>query len=262
MEISSTSNPRIKDILKLSKTSERKNRGVFVVEGYREISRAVDSGFIMDSLFYCPILNSSLHVSFVNRLAINEKISITREVFEKITYRDNVDGLVAIFQSRHELLKDLPEKENALYLVVETVEKPGNLGAILRTADAAGVDAVIVCDNQTDIYNPNVIRSSIGCLFTNHVIQAESIETIQFLAGRGVKIYAAALQKSKDYYSVNFKGSTAVVLGSEAHGLSDIWRESADAIIRIPMQGEADSLNVSVSAAILLFEAVRQRKTI
>jgi TrmH family RNA methyltransferase len=261
MEISSTSNPRIKDILKLSKASERKSRGVFLVEGYREISRAVDSGFSMESLFYCPDLNSSLHVSFVNRVAVREKISITREVFEKITYRDATDGLAAIFRSRHEVLNDLPIKENALYVVVETVEKPGNLGAILRTADAAGVDAVIVCDNQTDIYNPNVVRSSIGCLFTNRVIQADSKETIQFLAARKVKIYAAALQKSNYYYSANFKCPSAIVLGSEAHGLSDIWRASADAVLRIPMQGVADSLNVSVSAAILLFEAVRQRKS-
>jgi len=259
MEISSLNNPRIKEAIKLEKASERKNRKLFVAEGYREISKAFNAGFDFETIFYCPDLISEIHAQFLKRAVKAERISVSHKVYEKMAYRENTDGLIGIGKWKEPSLEDIPAKSDGLYLVIETVEKPGNLGAILRTADAAGVDAVIVCDSQTDLYNPNVIRSSLGCLFTNRVINTSTEECISFLKERRIHILAAALQNSRLYYDTDMRKSTAIVLGSEDKGLSESWRKAAGQIIRIPMLGEADSLNVSVSAAILTFEAIRQR---
>ena len=178
-----------------------------------------------------------------------------------MAYRGGTEGVIAELHCKDMSLDSLQVKENPLVVVLEAVEKPGNLGAILRSADAAGADAVIVCDPLTDMYNPNLIRSSIGAIFTVPVATATSEETIKWLKDKGIKIYTAQLQDSEWYYDTNMKGGTAIVMGTEATGLTDVWRKAADAHIKIPMLGRLDSLNVSVSAAILLFEAVRQRNS-
>ncbi len=260
-QITSTQNPGIKELLKLEKAGARKESGLFVVEGYREIRKAVDSGFVLKTLYHCPAIQDERLKQFVRDLAAVEKTEVSAHVFSRIAYRDNRDGLLATAEMRFTGLEELPQVTDPLYLVLETVEKPGNLGAILRTADGAGVDAVIVCDNQTDLYNPNVIRASLGCVFTTRVIVTSSEEAVAFFRGRGVRIYSAALQDSEDYLGVSFREGCAIVLGSEAGGLSSIWRDHAERVIRIPMKGAADSLNVSVSAAVLVFEALRQRRS-
>ena len=175
-------------------------------------------------------------------------------------YRESTEGIIAEVEYKSLKLEDLQLPENPLIMVLESVEKPGNLGAVLRSADAAGVDAVIFCDPLTDLYNPNLIRASIGAIFTVPTLAASSEETIAFLKARGIQILTAQLQDSSLYYDVDMRRGTALVMGTEATGLTDVWRKAASAHIRIPMLGRLDSLNVSVSAAILLFEAVRQRQ--
>ena len=185
---------------------------------------------------------------------------VSPEVYERIAYRGTTEGIVAVIRERKISLDDLLLRENPLIVVLESVEKPGNLGAVLRSADAAGVDAVIICDPLTDLYNPNLIRSSIGAIFTVPCVACGSQECIHFLKRHNITILTAQLQDSHLYYEVDMRKPTAIVMGTESTGLTDIWRQAADAHIRIPMLGRLDSLNVSVSAAILLFEAVRQRK--
>ena len=257
--ITSTKNPLIKKLLDLEKPRIRKESGLFVIEGFREIDRAEKSGYVFDELYFCPELESFLFQDFVDRLTASRKITVSAHVFSRIAYRDNHQGILATAKMKDHGLEGFHPPKNGLYLVIESVEKPGNLGALLRTADAAGANAVFVCDNQTDLYNPNVVRSSLGCLFSNRVIQIPSEDAIYFLRQNKINIIAAALQDSELYYTVDLRNSAALVMGSEASGLTEVWRENADQIIRIPMTGIADSLNVSVSAAILLFEAVRQR---
>ena len=259
--ITSTQNQGIKDLLKLEKSKVRKETGLFIVEGYREIKKAAASGYHLKSLYVCPRIQNAELQDFTASLQPDEKIEVSEHVFSRIAYRDNRDGLLATVVMQHHRLEDLEPAGNPLYLVVETVEKPGNLGAILRTADGAGVDAVIVCDNRTDLFNPNVVRASLGCLFTTKVVQTTSDKAMAFFKKQGILLYSAALQNSTDYYKVDFTKSCAIVVGSEADGLSMAWRHEADRVIRIPMHGAADSLNVSVSAAILVFEAVRQRNS-
>ena len=187
--------------------------------------------------------------------------SIPRHLYEKVAYRGSTEGVIAELKCKQHGLDSLNIKENPLVVVLEAVEKPGNLGAILRSADAAGADAVIVCDPLTDLYNPNLIRSSIGGIFTVPTAAASSEETIKWLKANNIKIYTAQLQDSEWYYDTDMTKGTAIVMGTEATGLTDVWRKAADAHIKIPMLGRLDSLNVSVSAAILLFEAVRQRNS-
>lgn len=257
--ITSTQNQNIKELLKLQKAHTRREKRCFIVEGFREISRSLESGYEFKELYFCPSLENFTYSSFVESFPSEKKYAVSPHVFSRIAYRDNHQGLIATARMMDHSLSTLEPTENPLFLVVEKVEKPGNLGALLRTADAAGVDAVFVCDNQTDIYNPNVVRSSLGCLFSTRVIVSDSAEIIDYLKNNNIKIFSAALQDSEEYTNTNFKESCAIALGSEAEGLSGIWRKNAERIIRIPMRGIADSLNVSVSAAILIFEAVRQR---
>ncbi len=259
--ITSTQNPGIKDLLRLEKAAVRKETGLFVIEGYREIMKAAHSGFEIRSLYFCPEIQNEQLKHFTATLRVEEKTEVSGHVFSRIAYRDNHDGLLATARSRYINLDDLRPSAKSLYLVIETVEKPGNLGAILRTADGAGVDGVIVCDNRTDIFNPNVIRASLGCVFTTSVVVTGSEQAIGFFKDHGITIFSAALQDSRSYYEADFRKACAIVLGSEAEGLSPVWREHAGSIIHIPMHGAVDSLNVSVSAAILIFEAVRQRNT-
>ncbi len=259
--ISSFQNPKIKNLVKLHKAQERKEQKLFLVEGLKEIKMAVEAGYILHSLFWCPalgILKTELKKITDNNNLIFE---INAEVFARIAYRDKSDGLMGIFhQKKLELEKLIPEK-NSLVIVLESVEKPGNLGAILRTADAASVFAILVCDLKTDVFNPNIIRSSIGCLFTNRVITCTNEEAFNWLRKYKVQIYSAALHpESKPYHQQQYnQGSVAIVMGTEAEGLSKFWLKNCDEKIIIPMLGKTDSLNVSNSTAILIYEVMRQR---
>jgi len=261
LQISSLRNPLIKNLIQLSgKSKERIRQNLFIIEGQREISRAKESGYQFDSCFFCPEILTSDSENILKSLGEKVRLfSVSTLIYSKIAYRENVDGMIVTAFIKDKKLADIKLKENPLILVLESIEKPGNLGAILRTADAAGLDAIIICDPRTDIYNPNVVRSSLGCLFSNQVISCKSEDAIEFLKKKNVRIFAAALQNSVLYHFEDYTSGTAFVMGSESDGLTEIWRKEADRIIQIPMAGIADSLNVSVSAAILLFEAVRQR---
>lgn len=218
---------------------------------------AIKGGYeITDLLFYPEKCTSDEALRLAPDATLYE---IGREVFDKIAYREGSDGLLALAKSKPMSLDTLPLSENPLILVAEAPEKPGNIGALLRTADAARLDAVIIANPKGDLYNPNIIRSSVGCLFTTHVATGSTEEVIQFLKARNIVFYAAALQDSSEYHKCDFTGPTALVVGTEDAGLTQAWREAAAQNIRIPMQGEIDSMNVSVAAAVLIFEAKRQR---
>lgn len=258
--ITSAQNPRIKELVQLQEKSRaRREKGLFVVEGRREFSHCIQAGFKARSLFICPeILGQEDYLEFKEiGCPINE---IPAFLYEKVAYRGGTEGVIGVMECRSNTLADLQLKDNPLVIVLESVEKPGNLGAVLRSADAAGANAVIVCDPLTDLYNPNLIRSSIGGIFTVQVAAATSQDTINWLKERNIHILTAQLQDSLPYYDTDMKCGTAIVMGTEATGLTPIWRQAADAHIMIPMLGRLDSLNVSVSAAILLYEAVRQRQ--
>ena len=261
--INSASNPRIRNILKLQANSrDRREQNLFVIEGYREICRAQASGIEIRELYVCPELDRQ---GRSEELFEQDKSMLLTEVgvnaFSRIAYREGSDGLIALAVPRNLKLNDLKLSVNPLILILESVEKPGNLGAIMRTADAAGIDAVIVCDPLTDIYNPNAIRSGVGCIFTRQVVICTSSEAIEWLRNKKIKIFAAALSdKALIYHQMDFRVPTAIVMGTEASGLSSEWLEKSDSQIIIPMKGIADSMNVSTSAAVLVFEAVRQRE--
>lgn len=253
--ITSKSNPKIKNVVKLQKSSERREQNRIIIEGRREIERAVACGFIVDTLFICnDILKESVNI------AANYVEEVTLEVFEKIAYREGSDGLLAVAIPKYADLKSFKPKKNPLIIVLETVEKPGNLGAIMRTADAAGVDAVIIADPRTDLYNPNAIRASIGTIFSVPLFACSSEECINWLRENDIKIYCTYLKASIDYLEADFRQGSAIVMGTEATGISDIWVDAADQNLIIPMNGIADSLNVSVTTAIVVFEAIRQRR--
>jgi RNA methyltransferase, TrmH family len=259
--ISSLHNPLIKNVLLLGeKPGARKEQNRIVIEGFREISLAITSGFGITDLLYSPELISDADLtSLVSRENQFELTVVTREVFNRMAYRNDRGGVIAIAEPRRLVFSDLKLRTQPLLLVLETVEKPGNLGALLRTADAANLDAVIICDPQTDIYNPNAVRSSIGCIFTMPVVTASSEDTIAWLRATGVKMFGTALFATNLYHETDFKQPTAIIMGSEANGLSKAWLEGADDLIKIPMKGKIDSMNVSASAAIVVFEAMRQR---
>ena len=315
--ITSAQNPKVKELLALQEKSRlRRERGLFVVEGRRELEHCLAAGFTIDTIFYCPSIygtvlprvgggcglqgaenftppgECSLQPTATSDLAtavlgtkpegvwhagcIPPKgsdslqpayrtpsgvriIEVTPELYGKIAYRGGTEGIMAEVRARDLTLEDLRLRPEPLVVVLESVEKPGNLGAVLRSADAAGADAVIVCDPLTDLYNPNLIRSSLGGIFTVPCVATDSPSAIAWLKKQGIRILTAQLQDSVWYYDSDMKGGTAIVIGTESTGLTQQWREAADEHIRIPMLGRLDSLNASVSAAILLFEAVRQR---
>ena len=259
MIITSAQNAKIKRLLLLQqKSSERRKEGVFVVEGRRELEHCREAGYEIETEFWCPEVAGG---ACPDDLTAPNIVLVSPQVYERIGYRGGTEGVVATVRSRQLRLDDLHLGDRPLLMVLESVEKPGNLGAILRSADAAKADAVIVCDPLTDLYNPNLIRSSIGAVFTVPTVACTSQECISFLKQRGIRILTAQLQDSSLYYDTDMLGPTAIVMGTESTGLTPQWRQAADAHIRIPMLGRLDSLNVSVSAAILLFEAVRQRTT-
>ncbi len=262
--ISSSQNPKIKELLALQeKSKERRRKGFFVVEGRRELLHCIEAGYEPYTVFFCPeIIPGPDFDEIASKCPQGcNFIEIPRQLYDKVAYRGGTEGVIAELRCKDMNLERLKLRENPLVVVLEAVEKPGNLGAVLRSADAAGADAVIVCDPLTDIYNPNLIRSSIGAIFTVPVAVASSEETIGWLRANGIKIFTAQLQDSDWYYDTDMSGGTAIIMGTEATGLTDAWRKAADAHIKIPMLGRLDSLNVSVSAAILLFEAVRQRNS-
>lgn len=261
--ISSIQNSLVKKIVLLKeKSRERKKTGLFVLEGYRELQLALKGKFHIENLFFQPDLISEDKVSQLLKEYESrpEVIAVTREVYQRLAYRETTEGLIAVAKGKSNSLDELRvASKNPLILVAEAPEKPGNIGALLRTADAAHLDAVIIANPKTDLYNPNIIRSSVGCVFTNTIATGGTSDIITFLKKNNITIFCAALSASRDYTENNFKKSSAIIVGTESTGLSKEWLENSDQNIIIPMQGEIDSMNVSVSAGILIFEAKRQR---
>ena len=262
-KISSFQNNLIKEVVSLQvKSKERKRQNLIPIEGKKEISLAVKGGVAIQKIFYCPeIINYSEVCEIIGSDKIENIVvcEVTADVFSKISYRETTGGIIAIANPKGKTLKDLKPTGNSVYIILESVEKPGNLGAICRVADAAKVDAVIICDELTDIYNPNSIRSSLGCVFTIDVVNADFKETIEWLKNENITSYAAELTAAEFYQDVDFGGNIALVFGTEATGLTKNWLSNADKRIKIPMRGVIDSLNVTTSVAILVFEAMRQR---
>ncbi len=307
--VTSAQNPKFKDLLALQEKSRlRRERGLFAVEGQRELGHCLNGGFIPQTLFVCGELiarerrlcpeadasterasrsvptglmttgkdsgyvsadravgiegKDGLEALIARAEALNPKLLLVQLpafLYEKAAFRGSTEGVIGVMRSRELSLSDLTANPSPLIAVLEGVEKPGNLGAILRSADAAGADAVLICDPLTDLYNPNLIRSSVGAVFTVPTVCCTSEEAIAWLKEHSIRIYTAQLQDSVLYYDSPMRGGTAIAIGTEDTGLSEIWRRAADAHIRIPMKGRLDSLNASASAAILLYEAVRQR---
>lgn len=260
--ISSLQNPKIKRVVRMRRRSHRDEEGVLVIEGYREIKRALENRHRPAELFYCEeLFQGSNEPALIEqcRQAGAEIFSCSPAVFEKIAYRDRPEGLLALASQIRLGLADLNLPANPLVLIAEHIEKPGNLGTMLRSADAAGVHAVIVCDTCTDINNPNVVRASIGALFAVPVVDAPTAEVMAWLKERGIQSVAATPHTDRMYTDVDYRRGTAIVVGTEQYGLSAEWMKQADAQVRIPMRGQCDSLNVAAAATILLYEAVRQR---
>ena len=258
-QITSIQNPFIKSLVQLQEKAKlRKQTGTFLIEGLRELSLALKGNYEIETILFLPeLIGESQIYKLVNQST--ETIEISKEVYQKLAYRDTTEGIIAIAKTKSLLLSDLKLSENPLILVAEALEKPGNIGAILRTADAANLDAVIIANPKSDIYNPNVVRSSVGCLFTNNIATGTTSEIIAFLKEKNIRFFSATLQNSIAYHTQDYTLPTALVVGTEATGLSEEWRVAATQNINIPMQGQIDSMNVSVAAAILIFEAKRQR---
>jgi TrmH family RNA methyltransferase len=256
--ITSPQNPKIKNLVLLQqKSRERRKQNLVVVEGLRETGIAVSNGFVIAELFVCQEI---AHESDYKSIVADAKITfVSRPVFEKLAYREGSDGCIALLIPRWLKITDVKLRNKPLVIVLESVEKPGNLGAILRTADAVNADAVIVCDPLTDIYNPNVIRSGVGCVFSRQVVACSTLEAQQWLKENGIRTYAAELKASTHYHTHDYRDAVAFVMGTEADGLTPAWLDFCDERIIIPMLGSIDSLNVSVSTAVLVFEALRQR---
>ncbi|MDP4600570.1 MAG: RNA methyltransferase [Polaribacter sp.] len=256
-QINSIQNPFIKNLFKLQeKARERKNQGLFLIEGKREIELALKGNYEITSLLF---LANKINENFLANFPAAELIEISQEIYHKLAYRSSTEGIIAIAKTKSLALSEITIPKNSLILVAEGIEKPGNIGAILRTADAANIDAVLIADAKSDLYNPNIIRSSVGCIFTNQIAVGTSEEIIAFLKENNIQIFAATLQNSNEYYKESYIKSSAIVVGTEDTGLTEIWRTNATQNINIPMQGQIDSINVSVAAAIILFEAKRQR---
>lgn len=262
-EISSLQNPLVKQLLLLiEKSRERKKQGLFVIEGKRELQLACKGGYQINTLLYRADIISEEELNYLVDPIPSpfETIALSKEVYEKIAYRGSTEGILALARTKSLTLEELVFiREKPLILIAEAPEKPGNIGALLRTADAAKLDAVIIANPKTDIYNPNIIRSSVGGLFTNQIATGTTDEIINFLKKHNIKMYCASLQASINYSACDYRDSCAIVVGTEADGLTKQWLDSSTQNIIIPMLGEIDSMNVSVAAGILIFEAQRQR---
>ncbi|MGV0832850.1 TrmH family RNA methyltransferase [Empedobacter brevis] len=257
MLIESLQNPRIKNLLKLQeKSRERKSQNLFIVEGTQENELALKGGYEAVEVYICEDI-------YIKSIDFDQAkiFTITKQVFEKLAYRKSTGGIVGVYKTKSSSLTDLQLPEKPLIVILEAVEKPGNLGAVLRTGDGAKVDAVIVCDETVDFFNPNVIRSSVGTLFTNQIASANKEAVLAFLQSNHIQVVSTFLrEETKSLYETDFNQSSAIVLGTEATGLSDFWADYSDSLIKIPMLGFVDSLNVSNAAAICVYEAVRQRQ--
>lgn len=254
--ITSAQNSRIKEIIRLRKPRERRKQDLITIEGRQEVELAYQAGLEITEVFYCQDFAGSRKMASLAEEIITP---VSSSVFQKISYRENPDGFLALAKPKYLELGKIKLSRNPLIIILESLEKPGNLGAILRSADAAGIDAVIVADPKTDIYNPNVIRASLGTVFANQVAVSTAEEIKRWLSKNKIKSYAATPEAKKLYTEVNYIGPTAIIMGEEHPGLSKDWLDFVSEKIRIPMSGKIDSLNVSVSTAIILFEAVRQR---
>jgi TrmH family RNA methyltransferase len=256
--ITSPQNPKIKNLLALERARDRKAHNLFLIEGTKELGLAIENDYKINSVFFCPTITSLAEVQTIVK---NDSllVPVDENVFSKIAYRESTGGVIALAQQKNHSLSNIKLSANPLLIVLESVEKPGNLGAVLRTADAAGIEAVVICDPLTDFYNPNVIRSSVGSVFTNQLASASTDETIDWLKVNGISIFCTYLTASKPYHEVDFTKPCAVIMGTESTGLSERWTNNSTQNIIIPMQGKIDSLNVSTAAAVVIFEATRQR---
>jgi TrmH family RNA methyltransferase len=257
--ITSTSNPAFKELVLLAQRRKRRSIGLSLFEGIKELDMAIEGGYKIIKLFYCQELIDDKDI-----LAYKEKSNasicqpVTLKLFEKISYRGGTGGVISVFEARIKEPMEIELPLKPLVLVIESVEKPGNLGAMLRTSDAAAVDMVILCDPKTDIFNPNVIRSSLGTVFTNSIVQMPSREAIVWLKGRDIPIFSTSPDNGQLYSRADYSRGAAIVVGAESTGLSDSWLNREMQKINIPMLGKIDSMNVSVSAAIILYEARKQ----
>lgn len=264
--ITSLHNPKIKEALHLRDRKKRDETDLFLIEGYRELLRATDSQRAIKWLFYCPaFFLGKNEPALIERIVQKgaELFPCNEKVFQKLSYRDRPDGLLAVAPQKHLALSDLElllsKTKNPFLVVAEAIEKPGNLGTILRSSDASGVQGVIVADRCTDIHNPNVVRSSVGTLFTVPVVEAKGSDALNFLKRQHILIVAATPQAEKEYTKTDLTKPLAIVVGTEQLGLSKNWLEAADIQVRIPMLGVADSLNVATATTLLLYEVLRQR---
>jgi len=257
-KITSFQNILIKQAQALREARDRREQGLTIIDGAREIKRAFEAGITLTKVFYVQGQQESLLKDLSTKKI--ETIEVSDKIMEKLAYGERHEGIVALAKTPALGLKDLKLSSQSLVVVLESLEKPGNLGAILRTCDGVGVEAVFVCDPKTDVFNPNVIRSSTGVIFRIPLVCAKPDQVVAFLKSKKIKMCAAAPAAQKSYAQADFKGGWALVLGSEDQGLSDYWLKAADLTVRIPMKGLADSLNVSTSAAIILYEALRQRQ--
>jgi TrmH family RNA methyltransferase len=263
MKITSAANPRVKTAAKLRERRGRDEQRRIIIDGVREIARALAAGIELIELYYFPgLATDHEHQHLLKRAGEGRAtlIEVPPHVIEKLAFGQRVEGVVAVAKQPQRSLADLVPPPNSLIAVIEGVEKPGNLGAILRTADAAGVAAVIVAGGGTDLYNPNAIRASLGAIFTVPVCAAPSPAVLDWLRARGYRMLAARVDGANDYAAADYRGPLALILGSEAHGLSDLWRGDDIGSVKLPLLGQVDSLNLSATAAVLFYEALRQRR--
>ena len=255
MDITSLQNPRVKHMVKLRDDKrQRKQDGLMLVEGYDEIQLALSAGHQPQTLFSAPELASG-QLEGGN----TEHITVNRAVFEKMSYRENPDGWLAVFPIPSVSLDELKLSDSPLVIIAESIEKPGNLGAILRTADAARVDAVLVCDPRVDVWNPNVVRASRGAVFSVPTVECDNVSALEWLRSQKIRVLAATPAAETVYSDINLREPVAIAVGTEDEGLTNFWMSNADVKVRIPMMGKVNSLNVSVSTALIVYEAVRQR---
>lgn len=259
-KINSLDNKKIKELIRLKKANVRKELEVFLIDGFREILMALEAGWEIKEFFYCPALDKKNNFKLIE-INNDDIFEVSEAVFNKISYKENPDGFLGVIKFKIDELSEVKLNKNPLVIILDNVEKPGNLGAIIRTSYATGVDLIIVNNSQTDIYNPNTIRASEGLVFKQKVINASFKETITWLKKKKITSYGAATTSNTDYTKIDMKKPLALILGSEADGLGSDWLNRADMLIKIPMKNKMDSLNVSVSAAVLLYEAVRQRSS-
>lgn len=260
MKITSIHNQKILALRKLYKSNERKHSDVFIAEGKKEVERGIMSGFEAVSVYYSSdIIDKNTLDGIVSKVDKNTEFAdLDRNVYEKVAYRDNTEGILALFRKKIDVLDGITVGSKDIFVILEAIEKPGNLGAILRSADAAGVKAIILTETKVDQYHPNVIRSSLGAVFEIPVIISSNFKVLEWLKHNNITIYSAALPSYKGLFELDLGGNVALIFGAESEGLSEFWFKNSDEIFTIPMKGIVDSLNVSVSVAITLYEALRQ----